>query len=75
MRANLSGRRMALTSPRSAFMSDAHDTHHAPTDPNAAPMRQEVRSDFSRGQLLFAWTLGAVAVVGGAIFGVLLVNS
>jgi hypothetical protein len=56
-------------------MSDAHDTHHAPTDPNAAPMRQEVRSDFSRGQLLFAWTLGAVAIVGGAIFGVLLVNS
>jgi len=66
---------MTLTSPRSAYMSDAHDTHHAPADPNAAPMRQEVRSSFSRSQLLFAWTLGAVAIVGGTVFGVLLVNN
>ncbi len=56
-------------------MPDAHDPHHAPADPNAAPMRQEVRSSFSRGQLLFAWTLGAIAIVGGTILGVLVVNN
>ena len=56
-------------------MSDAHDTHHAPVDPNAAPMRQEVRADFSRSQLMFAWALGAIAIVGGTIFGILLVNN
>lgn len=56
-------------------MTDSHDSHHAPADPNAAPMRQEVRFDFSMGQLLYAWLLGAVAIIGGTVLGIVLVNN
>lgn len=54
---------------------DAHDGHHAaPADPNAAPLRQQVRSEFSMGQLLYAWILGAIALVGGTVAGLILLN-
>lgn len=56
-------------------MTDTHESHHAPADPNTAPMRQEVRFEFSASQLLFAWALGAIAIVGGTVFGILLVNN
>ncbi|MCZ2111831.1 MAG: hypothetical protein LC118_20115 [Dehalococcoidia bacterium] len=48
---------------------DPHDTHHAPADPNAAPMHQEVRFDFPQTALWFAWGLGAVAMILGVVLG------
>ena len=56
-------------------VQEADDDHHATAgDPNAAPLRQQVRSDFSLGQLLYVWILGAIALVGGLVAGLILVN-
>ncbi len=51
------------------------DAHHAPADPNVAPTHGDVKASFTAGQLAFAWILGAVAIVGGIVAGLTLVNN
>ncbi|MEO6397184.1 MAG: hypothetical protein ABIP13_01835 [Tepidiformaceae bacterium] len=48
---------------------------HPPADPNAAPLRQDVRETFSRGAVAFCAILGAVAIIGGTVAGLTIVNN
>ncbi|MEO8538238.1 MAG: hypothetical protein ABI577_00765 [bacterium] len=54
-------------------MADAHDSH-APADPNAAPLRQDIRQSFSPGAVLFCYALAAIALVSGIVAGLTLIN-
>ena len=60
--------------PHAALTADNHDSH-APADPNAAPMRADVRETFSRGAIAFCAILGAVAIIGGTVAGLTIVNN
>jgi len=51
------------------------DTHATTEDPNAAPMHPDIKERFTRAQVAFCAALGAVAIVGGLVFGVLVVNN
>ncbi len=51
------------------------DTHGAAEDPNVAPMHHEIQENFSSGQVLFAVLMAAVAIVGGLIAGLTIVNN
>lgn len=53
----------------------AHEAHHAPADPGAAPMHQEIHERFTMGQMMFAWVLGGGAIVLGIILGLTVVNN
>jgi hypothetical protein len=44
------------------------------TDPNAAPMRHDVRPDFPAWQTTLAAFLGIAATVVGIVLGLVLVN-
>ncbi len=57
-----------------AHEAEHHDAH-ANVDPNAAPLRADVRESFSTGAVIFCAILGAVAVVGGTIAGLTIVNN
>jgi hypothetical protein len=48
-----------------------HDAHH---DPDAAPMRQEVRDQFAAFHVTAAAFLALVALTAGIILGVVLAN-
>ena len=51
------------------------DTHHGtPQDPNAAPMRQEVREKFATFQVAAAAVLGLIALGAGTVLGIVLAN-
>ena len=52
----------------------AHDSH-GHDDPNAAPMRSDVREQFSSNAVLFCAILGAVAIVAGTFIGLTVVNN
>ncbi len=52
-----------------------HHDSHAAVDPNTAPLRADVRESFSTGAVIFCAILGAVAVVGGTIVGLTIVNN
>jgi len=54
--------------------ADPHDAHHAPVDPNAAPMHQEVRFAFPQTALWFAWGMGGLAIVLGIVLGLTVNN-
>lgn len=54
--------------------SDTHG-HDGPVDPNVAPTHSDVRRDFSMAQMTVAWALGAIAVVGGVILGLTVINN
>lgn len=51
-------------------MADAHGAD----DPNAAPMHHEIHERFSSWQVAFCVVLGAIAIVGGLVAGLLVVN-
>lgn len=54
----------------------AHDDHgHGPEDPNAAPMRSDVRDAFSPGAIAFCAILGVVAIVAGTVIGLTVINN
>lgn len=53
----------------------AHEAHHAPADPGAAPMHQDIKARFSMGQMMFAWVLGGGAIVAGIILGLTVANN
>lgn len=63
-----------MTDAHAASAHDPHDAHHAPVDPNAAPMHQEVRFEFPQTALWFAWGLGALAIVLGIVLGLTVNN-
>lgn len=50
------------------------DSHHAPEDPNAAPLRQQIVEDFSAIHYVVALVLGLGAIVLGTLFGLLAIN-
>lgn len=54
--------------------SDPHG-HDAPADPNVAPTHSNVKNDFTYAQVAVAWVLGAIAVVGGIVLGLTVVNN
>ncbi|MBA4180632.1 MAG: hypothetical protein C0506_08605 [Anaerolinea sp.] len=53
----------------------AHDSHGHETDPNAAPMRGDVRDQFSSRAVLFCAVLAAIAIVAGTVLGLSIVNN
>ena len=57
--------------------SGGHDPHdsHGHDDPNAAPMRSDVREQFSSNAILFCAILGAIAIVAGTFIGLTVVNN
>ncbi|MEP7216040.1 MAG: hypothetical protein ABI782_07280 [Anaerolineaceae bacterium] len=57
-----------------AHPADAHDSH-GPVDPNAAPLRADVRETFSPRAVAFCAIVGAVAIVAGTVAGLTLVSS
>jgi len=54
-------------------MAESHDAH-APQDPNASPMHPEVHESFSRAAVLFCYALAAVALIGGLVAGLAIIN-
>ncbi len=64
--------------PQSA-LAPAHEAEHhvsqATVDPNAAPLRADVRETFSRGAVIYCAILGAAAVIGGTIAGLTIVHN
>lgn len=54
----------------------AHDDHgHGPEDPNASPLRGDVRDTFSTGAIAFCAVLGLVAIVAGTVIGLTVINN
>lgn len=47
---------------------------HGETNPDAAPMRQDIKENFSNAQVALAVALGLIATIAGVVFGVLLAN-
>lgn len=60
----------AVAIPEATETRDAHGH----TDPNAAPMRADVRETFSTGAVAFCAIIGVVAIVGGVVAGLTLAN-
>jgi hypothetical protein len=54
-------------------MADSHDAH-GHDDPNAAPMHHEIQEQFSAGAVLFCYLLAALALLGGLVAGLTIVN-
>jgi hypothetical protein len=50
-------------------MSEGHDA-----DPNAAPLRQDIRTQFAAAQIAIVAAMGALAIVAGIVFGLLFAN-
>lgn len=50
-------------------MSDGHDA-----DPNAAPMRQDIRTQFAAAHMAIVAAMGVLAIGAGIVFGLLLAN-
>lgn len=50
-------------------MTDSHDA-----DPNVAPMHHDIRTQFAAAQMAIVAGLGAVAIIAGIVFGLLLAN-
>ena len=60
--------------PVPAHTEDAHGSH-AVVDPNAAPLRADVRETFITRAVAFCAIVGTVAIVAGTIAGLTLANS
>jgi len=56
-------------------MSESHDAHGHPADPNSAPMHTDVRPDFSTGAVVFCYLLAVVTLIAGVVTGITLVNN
>ena len=54
-------------------MADSHDAH-SHEDPNAAPMHHEIQERFSTPAVLFCYALAALALLGGLIAGLTVIN-
>ena len=54
-------------------MADSHDSH-GHDDPNAAPMHQDIQESFSTPAVVFCYVLAAIAIIGGLIAGLTIVN-
>lgn len=50
------------------------DSHGEDLDPNASPMRQQIKEDFSSAAVAFAVSLGAIAAIAGLVLGIVLAN-
>ena len=50
-------------------LSDGHDV-----DPNTAPMRQDIRTQFTSAQMAIVAAMGILAITAGIVFGLLLAN-
>lgn len=61
----------ALATPHA---TEPHESH-GHFDPNAAPMRADVRETFSTGAVAFCAIVGAIAIIGGTIAGLTIVNN
>lgn len=67
---------MALAHPSVSEQHESDDHgHDAPADPNVAPTHSDVKNDFTLGQVAVVWALGAIAVVGGIVLGLTVVNN
>jgi hypothetical protein len=55
--------------PHPGTQGEGHDSHGQPEDPNAAPMRLDVRESFPVSAVLFCVVLGAIAIVAGTLVG------
>lgn len=51
------------------------DSHGAVEDPNVAPMHHEIQENFSGGQVMFAVLMAVIAIAGGLIAGLTIVNN
>ena len=70
MRTSLAGARMLQDIPAvGAALTDSHDA-----DPNVAPMHHDIRTQFAAAQMAIVAGLGAVAIIAGIVFGLLLAN-
>ena len=52
-------------------MADSHDVE----DPNVAPMHHEIQENFSTGQVTLAVLMAIIAIVGGLVAGLTIVNN
>lgn len=50
------------------------ESHGEPLNPDAAPMRQQVKEDFSAFAVAFAVSLAVIAAAAGAVLGIVLAN-
>jgi len=50
------------------------DHHHAPANPNAAPMHTDARERFDPGAVAFCYILAVIALVAGLVSGLVFVN-
>jgi hypothetical protein len=50
------------------------ETHHGPSNPNAAPMHTDVRESFDAGAVAFCYLLAVLALVAGIVSGLIFIN-